>query len=552
MKPFEIDGNKKYSVEDIVQIARGQVLPQGGHTYPRIVLSEGAKDILRKSRAILEKEMAAGKIMYGVNTGVGKRKGIIIPLEEIIRYQRHYIHAHSVGVGEYYPEEVVRAAMILRVLSFVKGNSGITLELCEKIIELYNAGIIPLIPCQGSVGASGDLCPLSHLGSALIGIPDQTVLYKGREMSSIAALTEANITPLVLQAKEAMGLTNGATFILAVLTLGAYDTRSLIAHSNIAASLSLEAIRGEVNAYDERIHEARNHPGQVLIAQEVRTIIHGSARMTKTTQLVKLPDEEKHHYQDKPVPRVQDAYSFRCYPQVLGAVCDTLQYAWVVAENEINASTDNPLVFAPDDMHEECTILSGGNFHGMPLALAADFLKIAVQRIANISDRRFFALTMPSASYGLPADLAGPTHSDANTGLMIMQYMTAALVSENKVLCHPASADSIPTSADQEDDVSMGSISARYLRKVIENTFNVVGAEIIAACQGLSLTQENLGNPLLGVGTQAAYAAVREVIPMMDDDRFIRTDILKINSLMKSNRLVSAVDEAIGGMLVVK
>ncbi|MDD4289798.1 MAG: aromatic amino acid lyase, partial [Patescibacteria group bacterium] len=511
--------------------------------FPQVELSPECREQLKLFSSGLAEYMKTHPV-YGVNTGCGSRKSMMIPQEEIVNYQKHYIPAHCVGYGDPFAPEITRMAMILRANSFARGNSGIRLELCEKILEVYNAGIVPCIPQKGSVGSSGDLCPLAHMSAVIIGLPEQEAWYNGETLSAPEALQKAGVEPIELGAKEAMGLTNGSTFQLAMLVLAIYDSRRLYKYANIAAALSLEAIRGEQAAFDKRIHEARGQEGQIIVAEEMLRMLHGSKRSTHEAREVCLDAEEKtkksHTTEDgekKWVPRVQDAYSFRAHPQVLGTVLANMDYVQKIIEAEINASTDNPLVFKREDGGYETR--SGGNFHGEPLAQAADFLKIAIAQVANISDRRFFAMLIPEASYGLPADLAGK--SELNTGLMILQYTTAALVSENKILCHPAVVDSIPTSGNQEDYVSMGTIAARHLRIVVDNSYAVIAAEILAACQGISLTEEQLkkyGVSDLGAVTSRAYDMVRKVLPVMDDDRYLSKDLYTIIELLKSGELL--------------
>lgn len=523
----------------------------GAHRYPLVVLSDGAENkneidpednaVLRinAKRLGLEERMKAGDIIYGVNTGCGIKKGTIISDEDIIAYQKHYIPAHCVMMGDYFSEEVVRAAMVLRVNSFATGFSAMRLETCEKILEFYNKGIIPCVPEQGSVGSSGDLAPLAHVAAALTGLEGQKVTFMPGEFSpkpiEIAkALKLAGVKPLVLEAKEAMGLTNGSTFTLALGVLAIDDAEKVFDFSDLATALSLEAIRGELNAFDPRLIGLRKHSGAELVAQNIRNLVKGSERMTAKAQFVKLTDETKKKKENGDlVPRVQDAYSFRAYAHVAGSAFAAFKYAREVFDNEINAATDNPLVFQKEDGSFEA--LSGGNFHGEPLGQAADFLKIALQQLANISDRRFYALTMSSTSYGLPSDLMGQSHPTLNTGFMILQYSTASLVSENKVLCHPSVVDSIPTSANQEDYVSMSTTSARHLRRVVKNTAYVIAAELLAAAQGISLSEKTLeknGCAKLGIVTGRAYEMIREVIPAMDNDRMLNLDWEKMVELM--------------------
>ena len=564
MKKVDLTGHD-LTLKEVVMIARGYHDCHGDHHYPVVVLSNGKDNVnennhadnatarIQKKRSGLEARIKAGDIIYGVNTGCGIKKGTIIPEAEIIAYQKHYIPAHCVQTGEYFPEEVVRAAMILRVNSFATGYSAMRLETCEKILEFYNQGIIPCVPEQGSVGSSGDLAPLAHVAAALVGLKGQNVLLPKNAitpnqrvpMPVVEALEIMNVKPLVLGAKEAMGLTNGATFTLALGLLAIHDAKRLLSFSDLAAALSLEAIRGETAAFDPRLIGIRNNHGAKWVAERMLKLVAGSQRMTKEAREVCLPAEKgskRYMENDQPTPRVQDAYSFRAYPPVAGSVYQAFWYAEKIFLDEINAATDNPLVFEKADGSFEA--LSGGNFHGEPLGQAADFLKIALQQLANISDRRFYALTMSSTSYGLPSDLAGQTHVLLNTGLMILQYSTAALVSENKVLCHPSVVDSIPTSANQEDYVSMSTISARHLTKVLKNSYRVIAAEIMAAAQGISLTEADLakeGHGQLGAKTDAAYKIIRSVLPPMDDDRILCVDWNKVVSLMDGDELLSAI-----------
>jgi len=533
-------------LDEAVAIARGNADHQGNRIYPVVSLDPQAQTILKEFRDGLEERIAAGDVIYGVNTGCGAKKGTIIPTKDINDYQAHYIPAHCVGFGDPFPEEVVRLAMILRVNSFALGHSGVRLEICEKLLELYNKGVIPFVPKQGSVGASGDLCPLAHMSATMLAIPGQKAYLEGELMEAAKALSLAGIEPETLKAKEAMGLTNGSTFTLAIGLLALHDSRNLLEYSHFAAALSLEAIRGEKAAFDPRIHQARKNPYSVDVAKIILDLTENSQRMTGESQSVCLSAEKKiKKYSDaehtKPTPRVQDAYSFRGYPQVAGPTVKNLEYASEVLIAEMNAATDNPLVFKieTEGQPDKFEALSGGNFHGEPLAQAVAVLALGIQSLANISDRRFYALTMPATSYGLPDDLAGPINSDLNTGFMILQYTTAALVSENKILCHPAVVDSIPTSANQEDYVSMGIIGARNLREVISNTYGVIAAELLAAAQAISLTEEELsaaGCSQLGDKTALIYKNIRKVVPAMLEDRYIYSDFQKIyNYLLEHN-----------------
>jgi len=536
MKKLFLNG-QNLSIENVVLAARGYD-KDDDHLYPKIELSSEISDLLKEFRKALEDRMAAGDIIYGVNTGCGIKKATIIPDEEIVAYQRHYIPAHCVAIGNYLPEEVTRAAMLLRLNSFTFGNSGVRLELCEKIIEFYNAGIIPCVPEKGSVGSSGDLALLAHVAAALTGIPDQEVYYRGEIRPILEVLKETGITAIELAAKEAMAITNGSTFTLALALLAYYDAIVVIKTADIAAALSLEAVRGEAAAFDVRIHAVRKHNGSINCAANMRKLFKGSKRMTNKARDICLNAERKLKKYDKhgqPLPRVQDAYSFRAHAQVMGSVYEALDFCGNVFLREVNAATDNPLIFAEEDGF---TTISGGNFHGEPLAQAADFLKIALQQLANISERRLYALTMASTSYGLPDDLMGLSNPDLNTGLMIMQYSAASLVSENKILCHPSVIDSIPTSANQEDYVSMGTTAARFLKEVVKNVQYIVAMELIGAAQGIHWTIPELGQcAQLGEGTALAYDFVRKFVDPMDDDRYIRTDIEKIVKIIEDGSL---------------
>lgn len=553
MKKIVINGGH-ISLEDIALIARGYTTTNNPHRhfFPEIELSQEAKERIARNRRELEIRIEAGDRIYGVNTGCGIRKDEIISTEEIARYQKHYIPAHCVAVGEYFDEEVVRASMILRVNSFAKGYSGVTLELCEKIIEFYNEGIIPCVPQQGSVGSSGDLCLLAHVSAALTGLEGQNVwIWNGTERLGPMSISEAlsmksHVDKIELVAKEAMALTNGSTFTLALGALAVYDSIKLLNYSHLAAALSLEAIRGELAAFDHRVHLVRGHSMEIEAAAIIRDLVAGSKRMSRESQDVCLKAEKnsKRYYTDpakfegkRPGPRVQDAYSFRAYAQVIGSVMNALQYADNVFETEVQAATDNPLLFKKDNS-EMYEAISGGNFHGEPLGQAADFLKIAIHQMANISDRRFYALTMSKTSYGLPSDLSGQSNPTLNTGFMILQYSTASLVDDSRVLCTPSTIGSIPTSANQEDYVSMSTTAARNLKKVVEMAYNVIAAELLAACQGISLTEHELAKyncAELGKKTGAALKAIRNVIPVMDDDRNLSVDMKKMMNLMKND-----------------
>ncbi|MDD5342371.1 MAG: aromatic amino acid lyase [Patescibacteria group bacterium] len=539
MRDIRLDG-ENLGLPDCLLAARGEDDATGVHLFPRVEITGERMQEIGQFRDGL---VAYGQdhAVYGFNTGCGSRKCVMIPGEEITAYQRHYIPAHCVGFGEPFPDEVVRLALVLRANSFAKGHSGVRPELCASLVNLYNAGVIPYVPQIGSVGASGDLCPLAHVSATLMGSEEQRAWYQGEFMTAKYALIAADLQPIVLKGKEAMALTNGSTFILAQAILGQADLESLLWYSNLAAALSLEAIRGETAAFDERVHLARPYPGQIQVAAEIRQLTAGSERMTHACRLVDLPAEHvKSQPNDLKVPRVQDAYSYRCYPQVAGPVREIIDRAKEALSIEANSATDNPLIF---QVGEQFVAVSCGNFHGEPLGHASEQMKLAAQCLANISNSRLYALLNPESSYGLPADLAG--ESDLNTGLMIAQYAVAALVAECAVMCYPAKAISIPTSAGQEDHVSMASISARHMRRVIELAFAVIAWELIGAAQGITLTQKSLNDPKLGRGTSVALQVIRSAIEEMNDDRFLMADHQKMLKLIQSGALRQAVAAAL-------
>lgn len=536
---IHLDGSC-FSLETAALIARGY-WEEGVHHYPVIELAPGIPEKLREFRVGLEKAGEA-RAIYGYNTGCGSRKCVMIPHEEIDAFQAHYIPAHCVGFGNPFPEEVVRLAIALRVNSFTHGHSGVRVELCEALLALYNRGVIPFVPEKGSVGSSGDLCPLAHVSAVIIGLEDQEAWFGGALRSAPDALRLAELEPIVLKGKEAMALTNGATFTNALGLLATHDAMQALQHGTIAAALSLEAVRGEKGAFDERIHKARRHEGEQEVAAAILDLTAGSVRMTDACRRMALHDEhKKHDPSDGLIPRVQDAYSFRCWPQVAGPALQLLQQAEEVFVNESGAATDNPLIFREVD--GSYTPISGGNFHGEGLGHALNAVKLAMQSVAGVGDRQFYALLDPCHSYGLPPDLAGS--SELNTGLMIAQYLTAGLYAEGMVLAHPAVASSVPTSAGQEDYVAMATIDGRLCRELVENTTAVVAWHLIAAAQGISLTDAALESPALGRGTAAAFRLIRETLPAMDDDRYLRKDHLLMLKLMAGGKILEVVSAAI-------
>jgi histidine ammonia-lyase len=454
------------------------------------------------------------------------------------------INAHSAGVGEPLPEEVVRATMLLRVNAFAVGCSGPRIEVVDRLLAMLNAGVHPVIPQIGSVGASGDLAPLAYLAGVLVGHPQAEAFYQGERMPARMAFEKAGIMPVEfpLEAKDGLALINGSTVSLAIAVLAAQDARHTLANADITLALSLEAMRGELAAFDARIHAARPHAGQTRTADNVRRITAGSQRCSEAARQVALPDEGRVPTQTIPA-RVQDAYSLRCAPQVHGPVRDALTYIENLLATEINAATDNPLIFETEDSYE---VLSGGNFHGQYLAQAMDLLAMVLTDLGSISERRTFRLLDPTMSYGLPSNLVAQLPG-VNTGYSIAHCSMAALVTENKTLCWPASVDSVPTKSNQEDHVSNSTWSARKARTVVANVQQIVATELLLATQAISLTEPLLGQFALGQGSAAAYQAIRERIPTaLDGDRWLHADLAEALELVRSGAVQQAVEEAVG------
>ncbi|MFW9966884.1 MAG: histidine ammonia-lyase [Candidatus Thorarchaeota archaeon] len=504
-----IDGTS-LTIEDVIKVARHNKL---------VELAENALDGILSSRDVIERMVKEGRTVYGINTGFGNLSDVCIEDEHLAKLQVNLIRSHSAGVGLPFSIEVVRGMMLLRANALAKGFSGVRLDVIEMLIDMLNAGVTPIVPQQGSVGSSGDLAPLAHMALVMIG--EGEALYKGEQIDGREALDRAGIKPLVLQAKEGVALINGTQAMSAVGSLVVYDALNLVKDACIAASMSLEALKGTRAALDERIHNVRRHEGQIDVARAMLEILRNS--------------EINQSHADCGI--VQDAYSLRCIPQVLGASLDAIRYAQNTLEIEINSATDNPLVFS-----EGSDVVSGGNFHGQPIALAMDFVGIALSEIANISERRVNRLVNPNLS-GLPAFLT--TEGGLESGMMIAQYTAAALVSENKVLAHPASVDSIPTSADQEDHVSMGTISARKAAQILDNVKNVIAIEYMCAAQGLSLLLPlQPSEPL-----KLAYEEIRDDVPRLVDDRPLHSDIAKIREKIESERIVGGVEKITGSLL---
>ncbi|WP_320040670.1 histidine ammonia-lyase [uncultured Desulfobacter sp.] len=481
-----------------------------------VAVSKNSESRIKKARTLVEQWVKAGKRIYGVTTGFGALSNVNISFEDTKTLQRNILLSHAAGVGNGMDDDVVRAMMAVRINDFCRGNSGLRLETIKTLSLILNAGIIPVVPEKGSVGASGDLVPMAHLSLVLIGEGEAVV--GGVRMPGSQALAAKNIEPLELGAGEGLALINGTQFMLALGCLALHDALNLCKHADIAASMSLETLMGTRAAFDPRIHNARPHLGQMKAASDMMKI-------TQNSEIISS---------HRDCSRIQDAYTLRCSPQVHGASWDAFNYVERVIRVEMNASTENPLIFP-----ESGEFLSGGNFHGQPLALACDFLGIAIAELANISERRVERLVNPQLS-GLPAFLVKDT--GLNSGFMIAQYVAASLVSENKVLAHPACVDSIPTSANKEDHVSMGATAARKCRDIVENSEQVIAIELLCGAQAI----DTFTNLKAGKGTMAAYETIRSKVPCMTKDRFLSADIAAVRTLLHSGRIVRAVEDAVG------
>jgi histidine ammonia-lyase len=506
MQNVLLDGSS-LSLESVSAVARD---------FAPVTISPSAAARALKSRAVVEQAVSEGRTVYGVNTGFGKLANVRIPAHQVRDLQRNLVRSHAAGVGTPLPEDVVRAAMLLRANVLLRETSGSRPAVAEGLAALLNAGIHPVVPEQGSVGACGDLAPLSHIALALLGEGDVDVRHPVRGRTSpvrqraAAALQEEGLSPLHLEAKEGISFINGTQAQTAILALLVTDARRLWRDAHAAAAMSLEALRGTPDPFDERIHLARPHPGQLASAALLRELLADSEI------------RESHREND---PRVQDAYSLRCTPQILGPVHDAIEFAARTAEIELNASTDNPLVFADG-------IVSGGNFHGQPVALALDVLTIGLATLAGVAERRVERLVNPDLSQGLPAFLAAKP--GVESGFMMVQVTAAALVAESRTLCTAASVQSIPTDANQEDVVPMGMAAAFKARRVLANAQRVVACELLCAAQGLDLLR-----PLRpGRGVGRVHERVRTIVHTLAGDRPVHPDLEALAELVAKETLV--------------
>jgi histidine ammonia-lyase len=501
---LEIDGSR-LSITDVVNVARY------GET---VSLSSEGLQAMQTSRHYLDTIVATDRPVYGINTGFGIFADRRIPRADSAKLSRNLILSHAVGTGPALAEEVVRAAMLVRANTLAKGFSGVRVEIVQTLLDMLNKGVTPVVPSQGSLGSSGDLCPLSHLALVLTTDGDDRevdsgqAVYQGQLMSGKAAMRMVGLQRIRLGPKEGLALNNGATFSAAIAALAVADAEYLLDTADYALSMTLEAVMGCKSAFDSRLHLVRGHPGQISVAKHVLSITKGSTLLDSSG-------------------RIQDAYSLRCAPQVMGAARDTLEFVRGMIEREINAATDNPLIFGADD------VLSGGNFHGEPVGMVMDYLGIAMSEVAAISERRIFRLTDAKLNTGLPAMLVD-THEAAglNSGLMMPQYTAASLVLENQTLAGPDSVRSLPTSAEQEDHNANSMTAARHAREILENTAHVLAIELYTAARALDLRLRDMPGSCLGVGTAAVYQRLRQDVPYQPGDAWWGPEIQRVHELI--------------------
>lgn len=507
MNTVYLDGNS-LTVDEIVAVCR-----QGA----KVALKEEAQKAIQISRDIVDKHVANHEAIYGLSTGFGKFVSVAIPEEDLDKLQYNLIVSDACGVGDPFPEDVTRAIMLLRANALAKGFSGIRLSTVETLLEMLNKGVHPVIPEKGSVGSSGDLCPLAHMVMPMIG--EGEAVYQGKTLPGAEAMKAAGIGIVTLKAKEGLALINGTCAMMGVASLAIHDAEVALKTADIAAMLTVDSLEGIVDPYDPRIQQIRPHSGQIDAAANFRKLLDGS----------------KLTVHQGPV-RIQDAYTLRCLPQIHGASRMAYDYVRTVIETEINSVTDNPLIF-PDNGD----IFSGGNFHGQPVSVAMSTLGLAMAEYANVSERRIERLVNPQLS-GMKGFLT-PVEG-INDGYMVAQYAAAALVSENKILAHPACVDSIPTCANQEDHVSFGTIAARNAAKIIDHVQHVLAIELLCGAQAADFK----GPDKLAPATKAAYDTVRSEVPFMETDRAIYLDTNKVVAQLKSGKILDAV-EAVTGKL---
>ena len=505
---INLDGNS-LTLQDVVSVAR---------EYEKVQMTKPALERVKRSHENLRKILTTGRPVYGINTGYGIFAEKRINHDAIQKLNRNLILRHAVGAGPELDQEVVRGAMLIRANALAKGYSGVRSEVIQTLLAMLNQNVTPSIPSQGSLGSSGDLCQLSHLALVFStdgkDLPEESgfAYFKEERLIGKKAMAKAGIKRVELFAKEGLAINNGATFSTSMGCLSLYDAKYLIHIANLALSLSLEALLGCMDAFDPRIHQARNHPGQIQISASVLKMVEGSEFVNTGN-------------------RVQDAYSLRCAPQVHGAVLETLEFSEATLQREINAATDNPLIFS------ENSVLSGGNFHGEPIGLVMDYLGIAITELAAISERRSFRMLDGNLNCGLPPMLVEENaHAGLNSGLMMLQYTAASLVLENQTLATPDSVHSLPTSGNQEDHNANSWTAARHARQIIHNTINVLAIEIFIAARAIDLRRKNSSHEL-GIGTRIAHELIRGKVPFIAEDSLWQPQIDTIVSMINERKL---------------
>jgi histidine ammonia-lyase len=512
-----LDGTS-LAVNDVLHVAEGQHVGLAPETYP----------LMKRSRRAVERLLEEGQIAYGITTGFGHFKDKLIPSDQVGQLQTNLVRSHAAGVGPLLSEEIVRGMLLVRANTLAKGFSGVRPVVVERLVDCLNHGIHPCVPCQGSLGASGDLAPLAHLSLVLLG--EGEAMYQGQKMSGKEALDAAGLAPLQLQAKEGLALLNGTTMMVSSGALMVRRAINLVLTADIAACLSLEALHGTDKAYDARVHAVRPHPRQIDCAAFLRQLVDGSSFLRKNDPF-----------------NVQDPYTLRCVPQVHGAVRDAIAYAQWVINIELNAVNDNPIIFVDDD--ENIDVISAGNFHGEPIAMAMDYMKLALTDLGNMSERRVARLVDADSNGGvLPMFLT--ENGGVNSGFMIAQYTAASLASANKPLAHPASADSIPSSANTEDHVSMGATSALFMQQVLRQSETIVAIELMSAAQGVDFRMKQMGLTAkdLGPGTRVAYECIREKVPFLAEDDVMSGWMEEVRKLVAEGTIKERVEEVCEGL----
>lgn len=505
---YVLDGHN-LTIEKVVEIAR---------KGEKIEIHPEAMERIRRCRQLLEDKIKKREIMYGVNTGIGELSEVVLSQEQVERFQKYIIYSHAAGYGDPLPEEVVRAAMLSRIACHCHGHSGLRPEVVETMKEMLNRGVTPVVCQKGSVGACGDLSPMSQIALVIMG--EGEAFYQGQRLPGEEALRRAGIKPQVLQARDGLAIINGSNVITGLGALEIYDAYRWIKHSEIAAAMTLEVLNANMKAYDERLHRVRGYQGAMECAANIRRITAGSELLAQ------------------PGKKVQDAYSLRSTPQVVGAARDALRWARQMIEIELNGCADNPVFFPEEEL-----VLTGANFQGTPQAFALELLGIAITTVSVLSERRLNRLMNPHLNRGLPAFLT--KGAGMFSGLMLTQYTAGALVCENRVLSHPAATGSIPAAADQEDFVSMGMTTALKTRQIIDNSQAVVAIEMMAAAQALDFRRPLKASP----GVEAAYEVIRKYVRYLDEDRPLYDDINRLKEVVASGEILEAVEKAVGELI---